>query len=86
VLEHTVTKTVTETVTTGQTFSITNSTVPVEEVSLVITDIKVTYSHDTNANIEWTTNKLSNSQVEYGTTSAYGLQTILDEALVAKHV
>ena len=37
------------------------------------------------ATITWTTNELADSQVEYGTTTAYGAQTTLDPALVGAH-
>ncbi|MFA5761309.1 MAG: right-handed parallel beta-helix repeat-containing protein, partial [Dehalococcoidales bacterium] len=81
----TTTPTTTTPTTTTPTTTTPTTTTPVEEVSLVITDIKVTYAHDTNANIGWTTNILSNSQIEYGPTPAYGFQTILDETLVTEH-
>jgi hypothetical protein len=37
------------------------------------------------ATIVWTTNEISNSQVEYGTTSGYGSNTILSGDLVTAH-
>jgi peptidoglycan/xylan/chitin deacetylase (PgdA/CDA1 family) len=39
----------------------------------------------TAATIGWTTNEASTSQVEYGTTTAYGNQTPLDSTLVTSH-
>jgi len=35
--------------------------------------------------ITWTTNELSNSQVEYGTTTTYGTSSILDASLATSH-
>ncbi|TAK08903.1 MAG: hypothetical protein EPO39_03545, partial [Candidatus Manganitrophaceae bacterium] len=37
------------------------------------------------ATISWTTNELADSQVEYGTTTAYGSSTALDTATVTSH-
>lgn len=37
------------------------------------------------ATITWTTNKSSDTQVDYGTTSAYGASTTLDSTLVTNH-
>jgi hypothetical protein len=39
----------------------------------------------TTATITWTTNKTADSQVEYGTTTAYGQTTTLDTQLVMAH-
>ena len=39
----------------------------------------------TTATIGWTTDTASDSQVEYGTTAAYGSQTALDPAMVTSH-
>src|SRR4029077_13078681 len=39
----------------------------------------------TGAVITWTTNEPSTSQVEYGTTSAYGSSTTLDSSKVVSH-
>jgi hypothetical protein len=38
-----------------------------------------------SATITWTTNNASSSQVAYGTTSAYGLMSVLDGTLVTSH-
>ena len=38
-----------------------------------------------SAVITWTTNRSSNSQVEYGTTTSYGSTTPLDSTLVVNH-
>src|SRR5207247_4304711 len=37
------------------------------------------------ASIAWTTNEASDSQVEYGTTTAYGSSTTLNTSLVTSH-
>lgn len=39
----------------------------------------------TSANVTWTTDEPADSQVEYGTSSAYGSSTTLDSALVTGH-
>jgi hypothetical protein len=39
----------------------------------------------TSATITWTTNKLSDTQVDYGTTAAYGQSTALNTQLVTAH-
>lgn len=39
----------------------------------------------TGATIAWTTNEFSDSQVEYGTTTAYGSYTTLNSSLVTSH-
>jgi hypothetical protein len=51
---------------TGGTTSTVDTTKP------VITDVKAIEITTTKATITWTTDDLSSSQVEYGTTSAYG--------------
>ncbi|WP_353737869.1 fibronectin type III domain-containing protein, partial [Limosilactobacillus reuteri] len=38
------------------------------------------------ARIAWSTNENSDSRVEYGTTTSYGITTPLDTALVTSHV
>lgn len=40
----------------------------------------------TSVDIIWTTDKVSDSQVEYGLTAAYGTSTVLDSTLTTKHV
>jgi hypothetical protein len=56
-----------------------------ELAPLVITDVVVAEVGTTSAVIRWTTNRASDSQVEYGTTPAYGSATALDPALVTAH-
>lgn len=50
-----------------------------------ISSISVTSITDSGATINWTTNELANSQIEYGTTVSYGSQTSLDSNLVTSH-
>jgi PGF-pre-PGF domain-containing protein len=51
----------------------------------VISNVAVTDVTTTSARITWTTNEPSTSQVEYGTTTAYGTLTPLDPTLVTSH-
>jgi hypothetical protein len=39
----------------------------------------------TSATITWSTDQASSSQVEYGTTTAYGSMTTLNQTLVTSH-
>jgi hypothetical protein len=51
----------------------------------VITNVAASSITTTGATITWTTNVLSNTRVDYGTTTAYGSQTTLLTALVTSH-
>jgi outer membrane protein assembly factor BamB len=51
----------------------------------VISSVNATINSSTAATITWTTSTPSNSQVNYGTSSAYGSATGLDAALVTSH-
>ena len=53
--------------------------------TLAISGIKVSNITDLSATISWVTDKPATSQVEYGTTSAYGSTTPLDEKLTTSH-
>ena len=53
--------------------------------TLVISEIKVSNITDLGATISWVTDKPATSQVEYGTTNAYGSTTTLDESLTTTH-
>lgn len=53
--------------------------------TLAISGVKVSNITDLNATISWVTDKPATSQVEYGTTSAYGSTTPLDEKLTTSH-
>src|SRR6266540_737800 len=51
----------------------------------VITGVSSSAVTHNSATISWTTNEPADSQVEYGTTTAYGQSTALDPALVTAH-
>src|SRR5207249_1637211 len=51
----------------------------------VITGVTTTIVAATSATIQWTTNEVSDSQVEFGLTSSYGSATTLNGALVTGH-
>ena len=51
----------------------------------VITGISVTSVTTSSATVNWTTDRGSNSQVEYGTTTAYGTSTPLNVNMVTAH-
>ncbi|MCK6561741.1 VCBS repeat-containing protein [candidate division KSB1 bacterium] len=51
----------------------------------VITNIAAGNLSDSTAQITWETNELSDSQVEYGLTAAYGALSLLDTSRVAQH-
>ena len=52
---------------------------------LTISGIQVSSITDLRATISWVTDNPATSQVEYGTTNAYGSTTPLDESLTASH-
>ncbi len=54
--------------------------------ALAITNVVASSSLTSGATITWTTNQFSDSQVEYGTTTAYGLQTSINPTLLTSHV
>ncbi|MBI3812622.1 MAG: hypothetical protein HY283_10560 [Nitrospirae bacterium] len=58
---------------------------PPDTTPPVISGITASNITNTGAVITWTTNETANSQVEYGTTTAYGSLTTLDSALVTNH-
>ena len=53
--------------------------------ALTISGTQVSSIADLRATISWATDKAATSQVEYGTTNAYGSTTPLDESLTASH-
>jgi outer membrane lipoprotein-sorting protein len=57
----------------------------VDKTPPVISEISASSITETGAVITWTTDEDSTSQVEYGTTSAYGSTTTLNENLVTSH-
>jgi len=52
----------------------------------VISEVKSADVTDTGFVVTWTTDELSTSQVEYGTTQSYGLTTSVDSNLTTNHV
>ncbi len=52
---------------------------------LTITNIATTNATATGVAVNWQTNVMANSQVEYGTTSSYGLTSQLDSTMVTSH-
>jgi phosphodiesterase/alkaline phosphatase D-like protein len=51
----------------------------------VISNVAITQLTPTSVVVTWTTDLASNSKIEYGLTTSYGLQTTLDPALVTSH-
>jgi hypothetical protein len=51
----------------------------------VVTNMQAVGISSGSATVTWTTDETANSQVEYGTTTAYGSATTLDPALVTSH-
>jgi glucose/arabinose dehydrogenase len=66
-------------ISSDSTFTTLNSNAP------VITGVTATSISATSAMVQWTTSTASDSQVEYGLTTAYGSTTTLDPALVTAH-
>src|SRR5207244_11149478 len=63
-----------------------NGAIPTPDTSPpAIAGITVSSLTSTGATIAWTTNKPSDSQVNYGLTSSYGFSTPLNPALVTSH-
>jgi hypothetical protein len=62
-----------------------NQTAPPDTTPPVISAVQASAIGTNGANISWTTNKPADSQVEYGTTTAYGLSTTIDATLVLGH-
>jgi hypothetical protein len=50
-----------------------------------ITNIAASYVTNTTATIDWTTDRLADTQVDYGTASSYGQSTPLNSSLVTTH-
>ena len=51
----------------------------------VISSIASSFITDTSAQITWTTNTTSNSQINFGTTTSYGQNSSLDSSFVLSH-
>jgi Concanavalin A-like lectin/glucanases superfamily/Domain of unknown function (DUF1929)/Bacterial Ig domain/Kelch motif len=65
---------------TGVTVTVSNAVTPP-----AITAVTATNVTSTGATVTWTTSKPATTQVEYGTTTAYGSTSALDNALVTSH-
>ncbi len=52
----------------------------------VISYVAVSGMTGSGATIKWTTNEASNTQVEYGATTAYGKSTTINSSLVTSHI
>ncbi len=59
--------------------------VTVDNTAPAVSAVSVTAISETAATVTWTTDEPSTSQVEYGTTPAYGSQTPPDATLVTSH-
>lgn len=59
---------------------------PTPTPALAITNVAAASITTSSATITWTTNQFADSQVEYGTTSAYGKITALNTTLLSSHV
>jgi len=62
-----------------------NGTTTPDIIAPVISNVNVTGIAQTSATINWTTNEVSDSRVEYGTTTSYGSSTALNASLVTAH-
>jgi hypothetical protein len=58
---------------------------PTDSTPAVISGVSSGSLTQTSATITWTTNEPANTQVEYGTTTAYGSTSTLDPAMVLSH-
>ncbi|MBY0328737.1 peptidoglycan-binding protein [Patescibacteria group bacterium] len=70
--------------TTSSDYTFTTALAP-DVVAPVLSAISAGSLAQTTAVITWTTNELSDSQVEYGTTTSYGSLTTTDNTLVTSH-
>lgn len=57
----------------------------VDTTAPAISSVAVSSTTSSGAIISWTTDEISDSQVEYGSTTSFGLQTTLNASLVASH-
>jgi hypothetical protein len=69
----------------GNTTTSTAVAVTVDNAAPVISAVSSSSVGSSSATISWTTDEASDSQVEYGLTSAYGQVTVLAGALVTSH-
>lgn len=73
------------TVLATDTFDNVTATGSADTTPPVISGIAASNVSQNGANIAWTTNEASDSQVEYGLTTSYGLSSPLNTALVTSH-
>ncbi|MBL8186982.1 MAG: fibronectin type III domain-containing protein, partial [Acidobacteria bacterium] len=59
---------------------------PTPTPALAITNVIASSITASSVTITWTTNQFADSQVEYGTTTGYGQQTVLNPTLLTSHV
>ena len=69
----------------GATSTSANSTFTTQQPAAVISALTVTGITASGATIAWTTDQLSTTQVQYGTTAAYGSSSTANPALVTAH-
>src|SRR5207245_1260162 len=69
----------------GNTATSAAVSVTVDNASPVISSMSASGITSSSATISWTTDEASDSQVEYGPTSAYGQVSVLASALVTSH-
>lgn len=62
-----------------------NGTTTPDIIAPIISNVNVTGIAQTSVTINWTTNEVSDSRVEYGTTTSYGSSTTLNTSLVTAH-
>jgi phosphodiesterase/alkaline phosphatase D-like protein len=62
------------------------TTAPPDVTPPVLSAVQATLVTGSAARVTWNSNELADTQVEYGLTTAYGSQSLLDGAFVANHV
>lgn len=66
-------------------FDVTPNTLPPDTTPPVISGVSTTNITTTGATVNWTTDEIADSQVEYGPTTSYGSTTTLNTSLVTSH-
>jgi len=74
-----------KTTSTAVTVTVKNTVTPPPPTAPVISGVSASGITSSSATVNWTTNQAATSQVEYGTTTAYGSATTFDSALVTAH-
>src|SRR5207247_2267053 len=69
----------------GHTTTSAAVSVTVDNAVPIISSVSSSSIGSSSATISWTTNEASDSQVEYGTNTAYGSLTTLDSSMVTSH-